>query len=380
MTAASTPEPPSSCGGQKAMKGVSSETTISTCALPIHARNRSIVHATPRPHSVSPTRIATKLPLASASENAPVTTAATAKLAMISAVASLTSPSPSRMVSRRVGNDRRLAIAIGATASGGDTTAPIRNATAHGMPNTQCPTAATAVAVKIVQPIASSRIGRRLRRKPRQLMPTPASYRIGGRSSSITSSGSIEMTGMNGMKPSTPPTSTSRIECGRPKRSVPMLASAATPTSAATRTSVSIIAGAPEVRRRGVQDAVRAVRAVQRVRRLACGGLWGRAIRPWCVRPSGARAGAADRARAFDGVSVYRRSVSARTAPASRDACHANALAADTAIMFAWDVADDRAAEPMRGAGRSADGWTAGRDRTATADGDYSEAPRASGA
>ena len=49
-----------------------------------------------------------------------------------SAVASLTSDSPSRMVTTRRGRPIRRAIAVAATASGGATTAPRANAAANG--------------------------------------------------------------------------------------------------------------------------------------------------------------------------------------------------------------------------------------------------------
>jgi hypothetical protein len=65
-------------------------------------------------------------------ETPPVATAPTAKLKRINAVASLTRPSPSRIVRILFGTERRRAMAIGATASGGETTAPRTNPTAHG--------------------------------------------------------------------------------------------------------------------------------------------------------------------------------------------------------------------------------------------------------
>ena len=64
-------------------------------------------------------------------------------------------------------------MAIGATASGGETTAPSTNPTAHGRCRSQCAATATAEAVKSTQPTASSMMARRFFLKPRQLMPTP---------------------------------------------------------------------------------------------------------------------------------------------------------------------------------------------------------------
>lgn len=110
---------------------------------------------------------------AAAGENVPVETAATAKLKVTSAVASFTRLSPSRMVTSLRGRRMRRSSAIGATASGGETIAPSTKPTAQERPSTKWEMAATAAAVTRTQPIASSRMGRRLARNPRQLMPTP---------------------------------------------------------------------------------------------------------------------------------------------------------------------------------------------------------------
>ncbi len=66
------------------------------------------------------------------SENAPVTTAATAKRYATSAVASFTRLSPSRMVTIRRGTFRRSAMAVAAIASGGEMMAPSTNPAASG--------------------------------------------------------------------------------------------------------------------------------------------------------------------------------------------------------------------------------------------------------
>ena len=173
MTAASTPEPPRKCGGQNAAKGVSSAKIISTSGLRVHARRCNTPAPSASPQAISPTTTAAKVPPALTSETPPVPTASTAKLKSISAVASLTRPSPSSTVKIRLGTESRRAIAMGATASGGETTAPSTNATAHGQCSSQCVAAATAVAVNSTQPTASSMMARRFFLKPRQLMPTP---------------------------------------------------------------------------------------------------------------------------------------------------------------------------------------------------------------
>ena len=173
-TVASTPEPPSASGTQKAAKGVSSANTISTCGSLTQRRRRSALQPMNKPQPISPTTTAANSPAAAGSEKLPPSaTARIAKLNRMSAVASFTSPSPSSTVRMRLGTAKRRAIAIGATASGGDTTAPSTKPTAQGTPSAACITAAVTSAVKITQPTASERMGCRFCLKPRQLMPTP---------------------------------------------------------------------------------------------------------------------------------------------------------------------------------------------------------------
>ena len=67
----------------------------------------------------------------------------------------------------RRGRPTRLAIAVAATGSGGDTTAPRAKHAARGISGTMaCSTSPTASTVTSTSPMASSRIGRRLARKP----------------------------------------------------------------------------------------------------------------------------------------------------------------------------------------------------------------------
>ena len=73
----------------------------------------------------------------------------------------------------RAGTEWRFAIAMGATASGGDTTAPSTKPTAQGRPSSAWLIQATAAAVRTTRPTANCRMGPRLNLKPRQLMPTP---------------------------------------------------------------------------------------------------------------------------------------------------------------------------------------------------------------
>ena len=136
---ASTPDPPSACGGQNA-RTASSATAAPRCAAPL----RSGAAAGRRARRRSPTRSRRRAPAAKSRaaagiENCPVSTAVSARLNRISAVASLTSPSPSSTAVIRRGMPRRSATASGATTSGGDTIAPSMNATPSGNPISQWP-------------------------------------------------------------------------------------------------------------------------------------------------------------------------------------------------------------------------------------------------
>ena len=76
------------------------------------------------------------------------------------AVASLSSDSPSRIVTMRRGSPILRATAVAATASGGATTAPIANETGHEMPGmSACTMAPTPKVVNTTRPTESSRIG-----------------------------------------------------------------------------------------------------------------------------------------------------------------------------------------------------------------------------
>ena len=90
----------------------------------------------------------------------------------MSALASFARPSPSRITSSRRGSCIRRAIDSGATASGGETIAPSTKPTGQEKPSSQWVTAAAAIVVNTTQPMASSEIGRRLKRNSRQLIAT----------------------------------------------------------------------------------------------------------------------------------------------------------------------------------------------------------------
>jgi hypothetical protein len=84
------------------------------------------------------------------------------------AVASLISDSPSTTMTTRRGTPMRLAIAVAATGSVGETIAPRTNAAAHDMSGTTaCTHTATATHVMSTRPTDSSEIGATLRRRSR---------------------------------------------------------------------------------------------------------------------------------------------------------------------------------------------------------------------
>ena len=87
---------------------------------------------------------------------------------MVSAVASLSRLSPSRIVTIRRGTARRAAIAVAAISSGGATIAPRAMAIAHGMPGiSACAVAPAARALAITRPMASEPIEPRFARRLR---------------------------------------------------------------------------------------------------------------------------------------------------------------------------------------------------------------------
>lgn len=82
----------------------------------------------------------------------------------VMAVASLSSDSPSRMVTARRGSPTRRAIEVAATASGGATTAPSANATANGTSRTSTANSATPSAVTTTSNTDREAMDRRLAR------------------------------------------------------------------------------------------------------------------------------------------------------------------------------------------------------------------------
>ena len=146
-------------------------------------RNRPSPTSTPPPAAITKSR-----PTSNASRPVPAATARAVRRAT-SAVASLSSDSPSRMVVMRRGRPIRRPIAVAATASGGATTAPIASASAHDRSGSRSlTTTATPTAVNTTRPIDSSRIGRRLLLKSTSDVFSAAAYRSGGSSPKSTTS------------------------------------------------------------------------------------------------------------------------------------------------------------------------------------------------
>ena len=136
-----------------------------------------------------------------------------------SAVASLSSDSPSRIVTIRRGSPIRRPIAVAATASGGATTAPIASAIAHETPgSSRCATSPTPNVVNATSPTDSSRIGRRLALKSTSEVPCAAAYSRGGSSPNSTTSSESSTSGTHGTYDATTPTTISRNGAGMSKR------------------------------------------------------------------------------------------------------------------------------------------------------------------
>ena len=130
---------------------------------------------------------------ADASENWPVTAAATAKRKQTRPVASLSSDSPSRMCIRRRGIGTRLVIDDSATGSVGATIAASANETDSGsIGSSQWIRKPAPTTVNSTRPNASSRITALSRNRPSLGMRQPSRNSSGGRNSRKNISGSSE--------------------------------------------------------------------------------------------------------------------------------------------------------------------------------------------
>ena len=195
---------------------------------------------TASPTAVPPTAETASSTPASPIEKVPDTAAATATRYSTRAVASLSSPSPSRMETIRRGSPRRPATAVAATGSGGDTIAPSTTATAHGIPSTEWASSATAAVVTSTSPTASRPIGRRLARSCRRSMCSAAQYSSGGRNRARVSSGSSSTSGSPGIRATASPASSSSTGSGMAVRPASLTTTATAASRPISSSRVSI--------------------------------------------------------------------------------------------------------------------------------------------
>ena len=157
-----TPEACTSSAATNAANGVRNEIAVSISGSVICLRSHATRTKTPMPISSPPPAARTKSTPTSVSAKPPEK-AAMAVRRVTSALASLRSDSPSRIVTTRRGSPIRRATAVAATASGGATTAPIAMAAAQPMPGrSACTTTATASDVSTTRTTESRRIDPRL--------------------------------------------------------------------------------------------------------------------------------------------------------------------------------------------------------------------------
>ena len=129
-TTAMTPEACTRSAARNAAKGVRKEIAVSSSGSLMWRRSQATRANAARPMSRPPPAARTKS-IPTAARVTPPPMAAIAVRSATSAVASLSSDSPSRIVTMRRGRPIRRATAVAATASGGATTAPIAKAAGH---------------------------------------------------------------------------------------------------------------------------------------------------------------------------------------------------------------------------------------------------------
>ena len=133
MTTAMTPEAWISSAAMKATKGTTNEIAVSSTGSVISLRSLATMTKTTKPTAAPPSdAMRNSCPTWKAST--PTDIAAMAVRSATSAVASLSSDSPSRIVTTLRGSPIRRAMAVAATASGGATTAPMAKDTGQEMP------------------------------------------------------------------------------------------------------------------------------------------------------------------------------------------------------------------------------------------------------
>ena len=157
-----TPEAWISSATTNAANGVRNEIAVSISGSRMRCRSLATRRKKPTPIRTPPPAATTKSP-ATAVMATPPDSAAIAVRRVTRAVASLSSDSPSRIVTTRRGSPMRRATAVAATASGGATTAPMAiEAAQPRLGTSQWTTAATANVVTRTSRIESRRIVPRL--------------------------------------------------------------------------------------------------------------------------------------------------------------------------------------------------------------------------
>ena len=225
-----------------AANGVTSDIAVSSSGSVTFLRVQPTTTNASTPTSTPPPAATTKSTPTSRMVTEPID-AARAVRSATSAVASLSSDSPSRIVTTRRGSPIRRPIAVEATASGGATTAPIASASAQEMPGIiQCTTTPTPAVVKSTSPTDSSRIGRRLTLKSTSDVFSAAAYSSGGSSPSSTTSSPRCTSGTNGRKLAPMPVAISSSGAGRSNRPATAVRLS---TATASRTSWNAISTTP---------------------------------------------------------------------------------------------------------------------------------------
>ena len=160
-TTATTPEEWSSSATRKHANGITKDSPTSRTGSVIRRRIWATTTKARTPISTPPTD-ATRKSKPTRHSSTPTEAAAIAVRRVTSAVASLKSDSPSRMVTTRRGRPMLRAIAVAATASGGATTAPSAKAIGQEMPGTiRWTTQPAPAVVTSTAPTDSVRITRR---------------------------------------------------------------------------------------------------------------------------------------------------------------------------------------------------------------------------
>lgn len=215
MPAATTATTPDACAcsaRRNATKGATSEIAVSS--TPSATRAQSVTHRAPTtpPMSTPAATTQTKVPAVASPSRPSCVSAVAIETAVDSrtrAVASLTRPSPSRIVTMRGGSPKRLPRLIAATASGGETTAPSAMASDSATPgSSQWTTRPAANAESTTRTTDSETITRTFLRNSTKGTCRAAAYSSGGSTTPRMRCGSSSIVGMPGMSPSSTPTTT----------------------------------------------------------------------------------------------------------------------------------------------------------------------------